>query len=73
MSLLGIATSSTPIGWSDLSSVLSAITDQVSVTTVIAVIAGAVGAAIGLVFMWWGVRKLIRVLMSAFRKGKLSA
>lgn len=64
---------STAIGWSDLSSVLTAITGQISVTTVIAVIAGAIGAAIGLVFMWWGIRKLIRVLMSAFRKGKLSA
>lgn len=61
------------IGWSDLSSVLSAITDQISVTTVIAVVAGAIGASIGLVFMWWGVRKLIRVIMSAFRKGKLSS
>ena len=64
---------STAITWSDLSSVLSAITDQISVTTVIAVVAGAIGAAIGLVFMWWGVRKLIRTLMAAFRKGKLSA
>lgn len=63
----------TAIGWSDLSSVLSAITDQISVTTVIAVVAGAIGASIGLVFMWWGVRKLIRVLMAAFRKGKLSS
>lgn len=61
------------IGWSDLSSVLTAITDQISVTTVIAVVAGAIGAAIGLVFMWWGVRKLIRVIMGAFRKGRLSA
>lgn len=68
-----LAGTSTAIGWSDLSSVLSAITDQISVTTVIAVVAGAIGAAIGLVFMWWGVRKLIRVIMSAFRKGKLSA
>lgn len=68
-----LAGTSTAIGWSDLSSVLSAITDQISVTTVIAVVAGAVGAAIGLVFMWWGVRKLIRVIMAAFRKGKLSA
>ena len=67
-----LATSSA-IGWSDLSSVLSAITDQISVTTVIGVVAGAVGAAIGLVFMWWGVRKLIRVIMGAFRKGRLSA
>lgn len=70
-SLLG--STSTAIGWSDLSDVLSAITAQISVTTVIGVVAGAIGAAIGLVFMWWGVRKLIRVLMGAFRKGKLSA
>lgn len=61
------------IGWSDLSSVLSAITAQISVTTVISVVAGAIGASIGLVFMWWGVRKLIRVIMSAFRKGRLSS
>lgn len=64
---------STAIGWSDLSDVLTAITGQISVTTVIAVVAGAIGASIGLVFMWWGVRKLIRVLMAAFRKGKLSS
>lgn len=64
---------STAIGWSDLSSVLTAITGQISITTVIAVVAGAIGASIGLVFMWWGVRKLIRVIMSAFRKGRLSS
>lgn len=63
----------TAVGWSDLSSVLTAITGQITVANVVAVIAGAIGAAIGLVFMWWGVRKLIRVLMSAFRKGKLSS
>lgn len=72
--LYGVATSNnTAIGWSDLSDVLSAITAQISVTTVIGVVAGAIGAAIGLVFMWWGVRKLIRVIMAAFRKGKLSS
>lgn len=59
------------IGWSDLSSVLAAMTSQISVTTVIGVIAGVVGAAIALVFMWWGVRKLARTLMAAFRSGKL--
>lgn len=26
--------------------------------------------AIGLVFMWWGVRKSLRVILSAFRKGQ---
>lgn len=49
-----------------------AMTSQISVSTVVAVLASTTGAAIGLVFMWWGVRKLARVLMSAFRRGKLS-
>lgn len=70
---MGFLAESSAIGWSDLSSVLTAITGQISVTTVIAVVAGAIGAAIGLVFMWWGVRKLIRVIMGAFSKGRLSA
>lgn len=61
------------ISSSNFTSVLSAITGQISVATVVEVLAVAVGAAVGLVFMWWGVRKLIRVLMAAFRKGKLSA
>lgn len=60
------------VSWSDLSSVLNAINGQISVTTVIAVVAGSITAAIGLVFMWWGLRKLTRVLMGAFRKGKLN-
>lgn len=66
-----VATTSNAIGFSDLSSVLSAMTEQISVTTVIGVIAGVVGASIALVFMWWGVRKLAKTLMAAFRSGKL--
>lgn len=68
---IGVVEGSGTIGWSDLSSVLTAMTSQISVTTVIGVIAGVVGAAIALVFMWWGVRKLARTLMAAFRSGKL--
>lgn len=68
---IGVLESAGTIGWSDLSAVLTAMTSQISVTTVIGVIAGVVGAAIALVFMWWGVRKLARTLMAAFRSGKL--
>ena len=57
-----------PDAWS---SVLSAMTSQISVTTVVGVLASVVTAGIGLVFMWWGVRKLARVLMGAFRGGRL--
>lgn len=59
----------TAITSSDFTSVLSAIQAQISVSTVVEVLAVGAGAAIGLVFMWWGVRKLTAMLMGAFRKG----
>ncbi len=62
----------TAISSSDFTSVLSAIQGQVSVSTIVEVLAVVVGACIGMVFMWWGVRKVARMLMSAFKKGKLS-
>jgi len=48
------------------------VTSQISVSTIIEVLAYAAGLAIGMVFVWWGVRKAAGVIMSAFRKGKLS-
>lgn len=66
------ASATTAVGPDDWSAVLSAMTSQISVSTIVVVIASCVGAGIGLVFMWWGVRKLARTLMAAFRKGKLS-
>lgn len=54
------------------SGVITAITAQISVTTVAEVLTYAAGIAIALVFFWWGVRKALRVLMSAFRKGRMS-
>lgn len=57
---------------SAFSGVISAITGQISVTTVAEVLTYAVGVAIALVFFWWGVRKAVRVLMSAFRRGRMS-
>lgn len=56
---------------SDWSSVISAMTSQISVATIVGVLATLVAAGIGLVFMWWGVRKAIGSLMTAFRKGKM--
>lgn len=64
-------TSPAAVSASDWSSVISAMTSQISVATVVGVLATLVAAGIGLVFMWWGVRKAIGSLMSAFRKGKM--
>lgn len=55
--------------WAD---VMTALTNQISVSTIIGVLGTLVTAGIGLVFMWWGVRKALGSLMSAFRKGKMS-
>lgn len=67
MFLTGTAISST-----DFTSVMTALQNQISVTSVVEVLAVLAGAAVGLAFMWWGVRKLVRVIMSAFKKGKIS-
>lgn len=56
----------------DWASVISAATGQISVATVVAVLATLVAAGIGLVFMWWGVRKAMSSLMKAFRSGRIS-
>lgn len=51
---------------------IDAVKTQISVTTVVEVLAYAAAIAVALVFMWWGVRKVSAIIMSAFRKGKLS-
>lgn len=56
----------------DWSSVITALTSQVSVSTIIAALATFMAASIGIVFMWWGLRKAVRTLMAAFRKGRIS-
>ena len=65
----GTAAAVTPSDWA---SVISAMTAQISVATIVGVMATIVAACIGIVFMWWGVRKAVRALMAAFRKGKIS-
>lgn len=64
-----IATTVTAADWQK---VITAMTAQISVETIVGVLATLVTAGIGLVFMWWGVRKAARSLMAAFRKGKMS-
>lgn len=56
---------------SDWASVITAMTGQVSVSTVVGVLATLVTAGIGLVFMWWGVRKAVGSLMGSFRSGRI--
>lgn len=55
----------------DWASVITAMTRQISVSTVVGVLATLVTAGIGLVFLWWGVRKAVGSLMGSFRSGRI--
>lgn len=62
---------STVVTANDWASVISAMTSQISVSTVVGVLATLVTAGIGLVFLWWGVRKAVGSLMGSFRSGRI--
>ena len=62
---------STVVTANDWASVITAMTSQISVSTVVATLATLVTAGIGLVFMWWGVRKAVGSLMGSFRSGRI--
>ena len=72
VNVLGAALEATVVSAADWQSVITAMTSQISVQTVVGVLATLITAGVGLVFMWWGVRKALSSLMAAFRKGKLS-
>ena len=55
---------------SDWASVITAMTSQISVSTVVGVLATLVTAGIGLVFLG-GVRKAVGSLMGSFRSGRI--
>ncbi len=62
----------TAIGSSSFASVITALQAQISVTTIVEVLAYAAAAVVAMVFMWWGVRKVAQMVMSAFRNGRIS-
>lgn len=62
----------TPITFTDIQPIVTAITQQFSVSGVAALIAAILGVGIGAVFLWWGGRKAVRSIMAAFKKGRAS-
>lgn len=47
-------------------------TGTLNITNIVAIIGAGIGAVIGLFLAWWGARKLLGMLMKAFKKGKVS-
>lgn len=62
----------TAIGSSAFTEVITALTAQISVATIVEVLSYAAGAVVAMVFLWWGVRKVTQMVMSAFRNGRIS-
>lgn len=65
-------TDTADVAVSAMQEALGSVTSTLSISNILTVIAALIGACIVLVFFWWGLRKLIRAVMSAFKKGKLS-
>ncbi len=70
--MMRLSLTGTPVTAEDIKTILSSLQGQISVETVVSVLVVIVGACVGLSFMWWGVRKIISAVMTAFRKGKIS-
>ena len=58
------------VSWSTFNDLITVLTTQISVSTIMAVIVGVVGITVGIAFMWWGARFASRKLMAALKKGK---
>lgn len=70
---LVLATAPSTVSYTDFSSIISALTGQISVSTIVAVIAAVVGITVGIAFMWWGARYGSRKIMAALKGGKTGA
>ena len=57
---------------SAVQSVFNDVTGTINIGNVVSILAIVVSAGVGLVLMWFGIRKVIRIIMGAFRKGKIS-
>lgn len=55
---------------STIMDILSAITGAFSVTQIVGMIAGILGVSMTFVFLWWGVKKGGKVIISAVKSGK---
>ena len=71
--LIGAFEGATTISYSDFQSIISAMTGQISVSSIVGVIAAVVGVTVGIAFTWWGARYGSRKLMAALKKGRTGA
>lgn len=52
--------------------VTTAVTGQFNIATIASIIGVVLAGCVGLFLFWWGARKVVRMIASAFKKGKIS-
>lgn len=58
------------VSTSDISGIMSSVTDQFSVSNITSFLAYIIGASVVFVFLWWAVRKAWRAILAASTRGK---
>lgn len=53
-------------------SVIGEATKTINISNLTTILVYGVGIAIGLFLLWWGARKLVRIVTAAFKRGKVS-
>lgn len=48
------------------------VTTVLNITNVVAILSAGIGSCLGLWLAWWGARKLVKMVVNVFRKGKIT-
>lgn len=72
MSVTCFADDGVSVSYSDVKSIVDSITSVFKVNTIVAIIAGVLGSVMVFVFMWWAIRRVVKIAMAAIRKGRVS-
>lgn len=51
---------------------LSGVTSTLTIGNIVTVLLAVLGIAVGFMFFWWAIRKVLGIVQRAFKKGKVS-
>lgn len=61
------------VSWATFEPIVDAITSAFSVSQIVAILGGAIGAAVVFCILWFGIKKVLKIVMGAINGGKLSS
>lgn len=67
-----VGTGSTAEAVNAAKELMNIVTGVLNITNIVAILGAGLTSILGLFLAWWGARKLIKMVMSVFKKGKIS-